>query len=254
MLSSLDVKNTTFSNAIRGYKTEEVEIFLDTVEADYIQFERIIKDFQEKIESLNKEIEEYKVSQNSIQNVLLNAQKLADQIVNEAKVKSEEIIVTAEQNITNITLQEKELANAFELKADERKQNLQKELDEMVKKAELKAKSITDAAEDSVKRQQVLFDKLKLEIAAFKSMITTKYKEHLGILQDIPDTVELDPQEMADIISAKVDELPAPEMFIEQNIPQSEPTAEQPVAEDVTAQDISSGFSVEQAIEEIDSE
>ncbi len=245
MLSALDVKNVVFSNAMRGYKTEEVEVFLDKVEADYTQFERIIKDYQAKIEELNAEIENFKESQSSIQNVLLNAQKLADHIVNEAKEKSEEIIVNAEQNISAITAQEKELAFAFEQKANERKAALQQELEEMVEKANLKAKSITAAAEESVQRQQVLFDKLKLEIAAFRSSVTAKYKEHLSILQDIPDTVKLSPQEMAEVISAKIDELPAPEDFIE-----IAPKIAEPEIIENTEKEVSSGFSIEDTLEE----
>ncbi len=214
MLNSADIKNITFSKSMGGFKPEEVDIFLDRVEADYIQFEQMMKQYQSRVEDLETQIENYKSSQNSIQNVLLSAQKLADQIVNEAKEKSEEIIRNAESNISVITAQEKELATAFEIKAQERKSALEKELEMMIKNAELKAQSITAAAEDSVQRQQVLFDKLRLEIAAFKSAITAKYKEHLCILQDIPDTVQMDPKQMAEVISAKIDKLPEPEDFI----------------------------------------
>ena len=240
MLTALEIKNIMFSNALRGYKIEEVDVFLDKIEADYIQFERIIKDYEAKIEDLNEQIESYKNSQNSIQNVLLNAQKLADQIVNEAKEKSEEIIVNAEQNISAITAQEKELAYAFEQKANERKALLENELKEMVENANRKASSITAAAEESVNRQQVLFDKLKLEIAAFKSSITSKYKEHLSILQEIPDTVKMSPQEMAEIITAKIDNVPQAEDFI---VDKKEETADE-VFEEVSSE----GFTVAQSL------
>ena len=164
MLTASEIKKIQFSKSINGFKRDEVEVFLDTVESDYLQFERIIKDYSLKIEQLEAQINDFKVSQDSIQNVLLNAQKLADQIINEAKEKSEEIVIKAEQNINVITEQEKELAKAFEIKANERKLALQKELDIMIEKANIKSKSIMDAAMDSVQRQQVLFDKLKLEI------------------------------------------------------------------------------------------
>ena len=214
MLTASEIKKIQFSKSINGFKRDEVEVFLDTVESDYLQFERIIKDYSLKIEQLEAQINDFKVSQDSIQNVLLNAQKLADQIINEAKEKSEEIVIKAEQNINVITEQEKELAKAFEIKANERKLALQKELDIMIEKANIKSKSIMDAAMDSVQRQQVLFDKLKLEIASFRSSITAKYKEHLSILQEIPDTVDMDPQKMAEILIAKVDAMPDIDSFL----------------------------------------
>lgn len=208
MLSVAEIKNIKFSNSMSGYKKDEVDIFLDKVESDYEQYERIIKDFQERIEELNKEIESYKSAQDSIQNVLLSAQKLADRIVNEAKEKSEEIIKNAESNISVITAREKELSTTFELKAQERKSALEKELAEMISTAESKAKVVTTAAEDSVKRQQILFDKLKMEIAAFKSDITSKYKEHLEILSTIPDSVPSEPTRLAEIMSTAIDKEP----------------------------------------------
>ena len=239
MFTAADIKNIAFSKARGGYSPEEVDIFLDKIESEYLQFERIVGDYQSKIQELEAKIKGFEESQNSIQNVLLSAQKLADQIVDEAKVKSEEIIRNAESNITLITAREKEIATAFEIKANERKEILEKELEKMVSDAKLKADGITAAANDSVERQQVLFDKLKLEIAAFKSAITSKYKEHLSILQEIPETVPMDPKKMAEIIVAKIDAVPEAEAFIQKA---------DMVEDDV--KEISSGFSVEEIIEE----
>ena len=221
MFTAADIKNVTFSKSMGGFKPEEVDVFLDKVEADYLQFERIIKEYQAKIGELEGRIESFENSQNSIQNVLLSAQKLADQIVDEAKEKSEEIIRNAESNITLITAQEKEISTAFEIKANERKETLEKELEKMIADAKLKADSITAAAQDSVERQQVLFDKLRLEIAAFKSAVTSKYKEHLSILQEIPETVPMDPKKMAEVITAKIDQIPDAESFIPIEQPES---------------------------------
>ena len=214
MLSALEIKNVKFSKAMGGYKQEEVDILLDKIEADIGQYERLVRELQTKNEALNSEIEELKASQSSIQSVLLSAQQLADKIVSEAKEKSEEIIKSAEANISVITSREKELSTAFELKAQERKTELEKELNEMVKKAQLKADSITAAADDSVARQQMLFDKLKVEIAAFKTAVTAKYKEHLAILSALPDTVPSDPKKLAELVSAQIDKEPEIENFI----------------------------------------
>lgn len=215
MLSATEIRNAKFSKSMGGYKQEEVDILLDKIEADYAQHERTVRDFQIQIEKLNKELADLKEAQNSIQNVLLSAQRLADKIVGEAKEKSEEIIKNAEANISVITAQEKQLSTTFELKAQERKATLEKELQEMVNEAQKKADSITAAAEDSVARQKLLFDKLKLEIAAFKSSITSKYKEHLEILSTIPDSVPADPKQMAEIVSASVDKVPDAKRFVE---------------------------------------
>ncbi len=214
MFTAEEIKSVGFSKSMSGYKTEEVDIFLDKIGADYLNFEKIIGEYKAEIQRLREEIDSAEHSKSSIQSVLLSAQKLAEQIVAEAKEKGDEMIRNAEANVALITAQEKEIATTFEIKAAERKSNLEAECEAMLKKAKLEAESITAAADDSVKRQQVLFDKLKLEIAAFKSAVTSKYKEHLSILQEIPDAVQMEPERMAEVITAKINEAPNPESFI----------------------------------------
>lgn len=240
MLTANEIRNVKFAKAMGGYKQEEVDILLDKIEADYAQFERTVRELQAKADSLNKENEELKASQSSIQNVLLSAQNLADNIVKEAKEKSEEIIKNAESNIAIITAREKELATTFEIKAQERKAKLEKELADMISKAELKAESVNAAAEDSVARQQLLFDKLKTEVAAFKAGITAKYKEHLEVLGTIPDTVPMDPKYVTRLVTAAIDREPDIESFIADREETAEPEAE-------TKQ---TGFTVEESISE----
>ncbi len=245
MLNASEIKNAKFSKAMGGYKQEEVDILLDNIEADYTEFELTIKNYQARLETLEKENEELKASQSSIQSVLLSAQRLADRIVNEAKEKSEEIIQSAEANISVITAKEKELSANFELKASERKAQLERELCDMVEKANQKAESITAAANDSVARQQMLFDKLKMEVAAFRSLISSKYKEHIEILNTIPDTVPMDPTRMAEVVTFAINEEPNPKDFIVA----SPTSAEEAPVTDVVSQEVDdSGFVVADSV------
>ena len=126
MLSATEIRNIKFSSSVGGYKRDEVDVFLDKIEADYAQYERAIRDYQVRLEEMSKELFDLKEAQASIQNVLLSAQRLADRIVGEAKEKSDEIIKNAEANISVITAHEKELSTTFELKAQERKAALEK--------------------------------------------------------------------------------------------------------------------------------
>ena len=228
MLSSNDIRNIKFSKSVGGYKQEEVEIFLDKVENDYEQYERTLRELSEKINALNSQIEGFKETQNSIQSVLLSAQKLADQIVDEAKAKSEEIISNAEANISIITAREKELSNAFELKASERKAVAEAEINEMLAEAKRKSDVIEKATEAAVARQQMLFDKLKVEITAFKSDITKKYKEHLELLQKLPDSSDMDPARIVELMNADFSVKGATDDSIFDNINSANPVNEEP--------------------------
>lgn len=246
MLTAAEIRNVKFTKAMGGYKQEEVDVLLDRIEADYAQYDRAIKEYKARIEALNKEAETLKNSQNSIQNVLLSAQKLADQIVDEAKQKSEEIVNNAQSNIEIITAREKELATAFDIKAKERKDKLEKELDDMVKTAKIKSDSMIAAAEDSVARQQLLYDKLKMEMSAFKAAVSAKYREHLELLKALPDTVPMDPKRMAEIVAAAIDKAPSPESFINAE----KPTDTVASSEEASAEKGAEGFKVADETEE----
>ena len=205
MLSANEIRNVRFSKAMGGYKQEEVDILLDKVEADYEQFERTLREMNNKINELKGELEDCKNSQGNIQNVLVSAQKFADQIVEEAKTKSAEIISSAEESIQKITEQEKELTTAFDKKAVERKSALQSDVDKIISAAEQKQAAVEKATQECVDRQQLLFNKMKTEIAAFKAEITNKYKEHLELLASLPDSVPTDPEEAAKAVSISLD-------------------------------------------------
>jgi len=194
MISSKEIRNVTFSNSVGGYRKEEVDILLDKIEVDYEQYEKLVAVLTEQNEQLKLEIEECKKSQNSIQNVLLSAQRLADQIVEEANQKSKAIVEDAQNSIVDITEKSKKIAEEFDARATEKKAKLQQELDKINEEAQTKRALIEHAAAECVQNQQETFDNIKSEIAAFKAEITAKYKEHLEILASLPISAEIDPK------------------------------------------------------------
>lgn len=229
MLSANEIRNVRFATAMGGYKKEEVDILLDKVESDYEQFERTLREMNSRINELKGELEDCKNSQGNIQNVLISAQKFADQIVDEAKNKSAEIIASAQASIEKITAQEKELTNAFDKKAGERKSALESDIEKIIDNAEKKQAAVEKATADCVERQQLLFDKMKIEIAAFKAEITNKYKEHLELLAALPDTVPSNPAEIAAAVSLSFETVPSVEEYVKN--PQPITTEEVEVSE-----------------------
>ncbi len=215
MLSASEVRNVRFATAMTGYRKEDVDVFLDKVEADYIQIERTLTEMSNQINQLKNELEESKNAQGNIQNILVSAQKFADQIVEEAKQKSAEIVSAAEESIKRITAQEKELTTTFDQRASERKDALQKDVDAIIANAEKKQAAVENATQDCIDRQQLLFNKMKIEIAAFKAEITSKYKEHLELLASIPDTVPSEPAEIAAAVSLSFDNVPSVQEYVQ---------------------------------------
>lgn len=197
MISSAEIRNVSFSNSMAGYKKDEVDILLDKIEVDLEKYESLLEQKDSKIAKLEAQIDELKESQSSIQSVLLSAQKLADKIVEDAKTESRKIVNEAQNNIAEMTEKGKIIASEFDNKANEKKERLEAELTAIIKDAEEKKTLIEKATEQSVKNQQEIFEKLKVEMAAFRNEVTEKYKEHLKLLATIPVSAEVDPKEAA---------------------------------------------------------
>ncbi len=214
MLSSNDVRDVRFSKAMGGYKQEEVDAFLDSVEEDYRQYEAYVKSLQEKLSSITAEVEEYKTSQSSLQSVLISAQQLADSIVNEAKGKAQKILDDAKAAAEVATSEAKTMLVNFDEKLGEKRDAAQKELDDILKKGEAKRAAIETATADSVKREQALFDKIRLEIAAFKNELMEAYKKHIEIISKLPDCVAMDAESAAAAVALEFDQIPDVAKFI----------------------------------------
>ena len=208
MYTADDVRNIRFPKRMNGYNQEDVDAFLDNVEEDYREHTARIAELESQIASLQKEIENLSISQSGIQNVLISAQKLADQIVSEAKSKAEEIIVESKVRAADITKQVEEQIAGEKLTAEQNRQKAEAEYAAVMKTTAEKSQEMITAAHDSVARQQLLFDRLKLDIVNFKAQIMAIYKEHIDALSKLPDEVPFDSARAAEAAAFAYDSRP----------------------------------------------
>ncbi len=248
MMNSNDIRDVRFSKAMGGYKQEEVDNFLDSIELDYKQFESYVNSMNERVNALNAEIEGYKNSQTSVQNVLISAQQLADGIVGDAKAKAELIIEEAKAKAEAATSEAKAMLENFDEKLAAKRTAAENALKADIEKAKKEQQAIKAVTQECVERQQALFDKLRLEASAFKGELTEQYKKHIELIAKLPDCIAMDAVRAAKAIELQIEAEPT-------ELPAAQPAEE----EDNTAipngdsqqEDISSGFTVsEEPIEE----
>ncbi len=240
MYTANDIRNIRFPKSMNGYKQDEVDVFLDGVEADYAQFDAKVKELEGNVASLQKQVDDLNISQNSIQNVLVSAQKLADQIIGEAKEKAEQIIVEAKLRANDINRSIDEKAAEDIAAAERNKREAEAEYVKVMQKTAEKSEAMISAAHDSVARQQLLFDKLKLDIVNFKSQVMAIYKEHIDSLSKLPDEVPFDAVRAAEAAAFSIESAPEAPTVAEpaaESAPASvaEPISENPVAEQLMA-------------------
>lgn len=229
MLTSKEIKEARFNEVRKGYDAKEVDELLDNVYADYVGFENLLATKQSQIEKLEKDIADNKTNADSINTVLISAQKLADSIVADAKNNAEQIVTNAETEAENIKQRTKRALEEIDAVLTEQKSASQAEAEEILNEAKRKAEAMLLAAKDAVAREQILFDKLKSEVAIFKKEIKESYKSHLESLSKLPDEVPFNAEQSAEATLEVINNKPNFSQFVKE-----EEKAEEPIVEEDT--------------------
>ena len=102
IISPKDIKKTDFKKTFRGYDSNEVDAFLETVS---LRYERIFEEnavLNEKVKTLTSDIDIYKENEITLQRAIVKAQDLAEEILINAKKRAENIIKESELNAQKI--------------------------------------------------------------------------------------------------------------------------------------------------------
>lgn len=158
MLTLDQIKNVTFSKARGGYSTAEVDDFIDQCVDTLAGVLDERNTANKKMEVLADKLKEYRNEEDSIRSALVNAQRLGDTIVREANQKA--------------ALTQEDAA----IKAEK-----------IVKEAEEKAAAVLGGITEEVKAQEAELQRLKQEVSLFKDRMLSIYREHLSLIQVLPE-------------------------------------------------------------------
>lgn len=219
------IRTVKFDKAVRGYNKEDVDTFLSEIADDVdrlIEQNRSLSERLAAAANANKapvKTESAPVVDNSdsvgeVQSIIISAQRFSDQIINEANEKAAAILLEANNKAKEIDEKVGTVLTAFEKDIAERKANADAEINKMLSDAAVKSEGIITAAHDSVARQQLLFEKLKVEASEFKKVLFDNHKKQLELLQKFPDSVPYDPENAAKAIAFIVDSEPDFRTFI----------------------------------------
>lgn len=261
MPSSNDIRNIQFSAAKNGYSRDEVDVFLDKVEEDYVKFESESARLRAAVANLTKELEEAKNAQNSIQTVLLKAQTLADDIVAKAKAEAEEILEGVKAKTDLAETKAKDAILDIEKQANENRRIAEAEIEKMKADALETSEAMITSAKDSVARQQIQFEAIKTEVLNFKEQIKDIYKKHIELLAEIPEEISDNPIEAASAVEQILAEARAAaaaknaaelteKAVINQEEPQSAEAGPEIIAKDIPAEESDEDIKTEDTITE----
>lgn len=126
MLTPLDIHNKEFKKTLRGYDADEVDEFLDEIIKDYENLYKDNLNLKDQIENFQENIARYRDLEDTLHNTMIlaqqtseevkkNADKEAELILRNAKQKSEEIILEAQDRIIDMKNEYKQLQKDVQL-------------------------------------------------------------------------------------------------------------------------------------------
>ena len=101
-MNAKEIASKKFDKSAFGYKTEEVDSYLDDVAAAMNELTAQNMELQNKLEILASKLEEYRQDENSMKEALLGAQKLGNTILKEAKENIEGRIKFIENQVKSL--------------------------------------------------------------------------------------------------------------------------------------------------------
>lgn len=178
MLTSKDIRSTSFETVRRGYSIEDVDAFLKKVASEFDAFQTetvtMLQEKDQELEAVKREkkelenkmlviadkLEEYRSKENMIQNAFLSAEKMKEEKLGEARQTSEILIRDAQQ----------------------------------------KAEKILESANNRVVTEEQNFLRMQQEVAKFKNKVLDIYKSHLAVLNSLPSDIEKEENVSAPVV------------------------------------------------------
>lgn len=142
MLTAKDIREVKFSRSMGGYKTIEVDEFLDRC-ADVV--EELSKENDEnarKMQVLAETIVDYRNQEDSIRSALISAQRMSESVIADARKQADDILAAAQAEAANMH-------------------------DKALKDTEVELREL---------------NRVKQEVADFKSKLLSIYREHLTLI------------------------------------------------------------------------
>lgn len=226
MLTPDKIREKSFQTTGRGsYRAEDVDSFLNEVSASYEQMFKENGDLIKKISILAKKVEEYRADEESLKLALLNAQKLADRIVAEAKENAEKDTVDAKAEAEKLRADAKTDADEAEAKAKRESdaiiESAKAEAEKIVAEANRQSNEILGNINRKVTHETLVYDMVKKEASEFKSKLVAMYKEHINLINQLPEIVDeqLDKAEPAPVAEEPAEVVEEEPVVIEEVVP-----------------------------------
>ena len=102
MITPMEIQTKKFDKAVMGYNKDDVDDFISYILEDYEKLYKQAMESDEKISSLNSQLETYRSMEETMKNSLLIAQSTAENVQKNAREKADIIVKDAENEAKQI--------------------------------------------------------------------------------------------------------------------------------------------------------
>ena len=139
MLTPVDIENKEFKKGIRGYREDEVDEFLDLIKEDFENVYRENLELKDKIRMYQEQVNKFENIEETLKATLITAQTAAEDtcsaankkakiIVEEAELRSRQIIEQANNRVIEIRKEYDSLVKEFKIFRNKFKSLLEDEI------------------------------------------------------------------------------------------------------------------------------
>lgn len=147
MLKAQDIRVVTFDKGMRGYNTEDVDAFLAQMADQVEAMEAEKAEIEKKLYMLAEKVAEYRKDENNLKAALLNAQRLGENVIQEANQRAAQIL----------------------------------------READIKADAVIAQTTQRLEEEKLELARLQEEVGRFKNNILALYRQHIESLSTLPE-------------------------------------------------------------------
>ncbi len=178
-------------SVLGGYRRDEVDAFLDDLEADYRKLYNENHELVEKLKACLAKIEDYQKDEEFLKTAIINAQKLNETTLREIELREKEVEVSSKAKAAEIISAAEAQAKALLQKAEKDSADALRAAQEKCRN-EIEAEQIKSNQEIAAIRretdvEQQKLDYLRTQVAEFKNTIIELYKAHLTSISKLPE-------------------------------------------------------------------
>ena len=147
MLKAQDIRVVTFDKGMRGYNTVDVDAFLVQLADQMEVMEAQKAEIEKKLYMLAEKVAEYRKDENNLKAALLNAQRLGENVIQEANQRAAQIL----------------------------------------READIKAEAVVAQTSQRLEEEKMELARLQEEVGRFKNNILALYRQHIESLSTLPE-------------------------------------------------------------------